>query len=127
MTHVVDNSILHFEHKSWKNELLFWEDEIKTFKNRVKEIEDRWTDDLVLAELGQYERFFEKQLKRIALMKADIETHEHNIADHVDNHNDAVDRIGYLYHMEMRENLNAQRTIYQELKRRFFTFLGKYF
>ena len=28
---IMNNSDLHFEHKQWRSELSFWEDELKTF------------------------------------------------------------------------------------------------
>ena len=57
-TQVVYNSDLHFEHRLWKNELLFWKDEIKSFQNRLDELITRWTDKEVLKELSQFQNKF---------------------------------------------------------------------
>jgi hypothetical protein len=32
---VIFNEDLHFEHQQWRSELAFWEDELKSFKNRL--------------------------------------------------------------------------------------------
>ena len=36
---IVYNENLHFEHENWKSELAFWEDELKSFTNRLSELE----------------------------------------------------------------------------------------
>ena len=58
MKEVVYNSDLHFEHKQWNSELAFWEDELKTFKNRLSELVTRWTDNEELAQLEHYQNEF---------------------------------------------------------------------
>ncbi|MFT5737110.1 MAG: hypothetical protein ACI9SG_001458 [Maribacter sp.] len=34
MKDVIYNSTLHFEHQQWQSEPAFWNDELKSFKNR---------------------------------------------------------------------------------------------
>ena len=57
-TAVIYNSDLFFEHKQWRRELFFWEDEIKSFKNRLSELVVRWTDKKMLAKLEHYQNQF---------------------------------------------------------------------
>lgn len=38
---VIYNEDQHFEHKQWNSELAFWEDELKSFKNRLSELVNR--------------------------------------------------------------------------------------
>ncbi len=37
-TEVQYNEDLHFEHQQWQSEPAFWEDELKSFKNRLEEL-----------------------------------------------------------------------------------------
>lgn len=55
---IIYNSDMHFEHLNWRRELAFWEDEIKSFKNRLVEIVKRWTDKNVLAQLEHFQNQF---------------------------------------------------------------------
>lgn len=126
MDTLVNNANLHFEHKSWLNEIAFWLDEAKSFQNRLDEIEQRWTDDMVLAELGQFQNQMIIHKDRIHTLKEEIEAHEHAIAETIDEVNEAVDRIGFRYHMDMREKMETERVMFHDLKKRFFSFLSKY-
>ncbi|SFS65876.1 hypothetical protein SAMN04487906_1170 [Zhouia amylolytica] len=126
MKTIIKNSDLHFEHSLWEKELLFWEDEIKSFKNRLSEIQKRWTDDTVLSALDQYENQFTIQLEKIDQLKDDIRTHEHGISNQLKANQEAIDMVGLKYHMEMRDRMETQRQIYHDLKKRFFEYLSKY-
>ncbi|MCQ0110522.1 hypothetical protein [Zhouia amylolytica] len=126
MKTIIKNSDLHFEHSLWEKELLFWQDEIKSFKNRLSEIQKRWTDDTVLSALDQYENQFTIQLEKIDQLKDDIRTHEHGISNQLKANQEAIDMVGLKYHMEMRDRMETQRQIYHDLKKRFFEYLSKY-
>ncbi|MBL7473020.1 hypothetical protein [Robertkochia sediminum] len=126
MDTLVTNANLHFEHKSWLNEIAFWMDEIRSFQNRMEEIEERWTDNMVLAELGQFQNQMIIHKNRIEKLREEIEAHEHSIAETIDKVNEAVDRIGFRYHLDMREKIETERVMFHDLKKRFFSFLSKY-
>ncbi len=55
---VIFDSNLHFEHKRWRSELDFWEDELKFFNNRLNELVTRWTKKEVLKQLEHYQNEF---------------------------------------------------------------------
>ncbi len=122
----IENSDLHFEHVQWNRELLFWEDEIKSFQNRLDEIVNRWTDDSVLAQLGQFQNNFIIHKNKIAEFKEQIEMHENDIAHHLNANEDVIDRVHYKYHVAFRDKMETQRNIYNNLKKRFFVFLSRY-
>lgn len=126
MDTLVNNANLHFEHKSWLNEIAFWMDEIKSFQNRMDEIESRWSDDMVLAELGQFQNQMMIHTSRIDQLRDEIRAHEHSIAENIDELNEAVDRVGFRYHLDMREKMETERVMFHDLKKRFFSFLSKY-
>ena len=123
---VIYNSDLYFEHKQWKRELLFWEDELKSFKNRLDEISTRWTDKNVLALLEQFQNRFIHQAEVIDEMQHDIDFHENNISGHDKRSEEVLDINLIKKHIEFRKNMEMQRSINGDLKKDFFRFLTKY-
>lgn len=123
---VIYNSDLHFEHVQWKKELLFWKDEIKSFQNRLDEVTIRWSDEKVLAELGQYRHNFIDNNKKIKKLITAIDTHEHNISEHFEANENCIDRVHLKHHETFRDKLSEFRIAYNDLKHKFFIFLTKY-
>lgn len=123
---VIFNSDLYFEHKQWRRELLFWEDELKSFKNRLNEIVNRWTDKNVLANLEHFQNQFINQAEIIDKMQHDINMHENKIVENTQNGKDLLDLNLSRKHIEFRNNMETQRHIYADLKKEFFQFLTKY-
>jgi len=121
---VIFNSDLHFEHKQWKRELLFWEDELKSLQNRLNELVLRWTDKEVLAQLEQYQFMIQKNA--IDELEDHIILHETNISEHFKKGEDVLDFQIIKEHTEFRNKMDTQRILYSDLKRNFFRFLSKY-
>ena len=125
-TQVIYNSDLHFEHERWRSELLFWKDEMRSFKNRLEELVTRWTDKEVLTQLEHFQNEFILQEGRIDEFLEGIENHEHNIAGKSKAGEESMDRILVDKHIEFREEMETQRDMFHDLKKEFFRFLGKY-
>ena len=125
-TQVLYNSDLHFEHVHWRRELSFWEDEIKSFKNRLEELVMRWTDKDVMAQLEHYQNQFIRQNEVIDGLQHQINVHETNMSEHDIKHEDVLDCSLVKNHIEFRNKMETQRKIFEELKKEFFNFLSKY-
>ncbi len=125
-TQIIYNSDLHFEHMQWKRELLFWKDEIRSFQNRLDEIVERWTDNKILAELGQFQNNFAIHHDKIEKYLEKIGSHEHDIAAHFKSNENVIDRVHLKHHEAFRDKLKAQRDIYNDIKHKYYIFLGKY-
>lgn len=125
-TQVVYNSDLHFEHERWRSELFFWKDEMRSFRNRLEELVTRWTDQKVLAELEHFQNEFILHEGRIDEFLEGIETHEHSIAGKSKSGEISMDRIMMKKHLEFREEMETQREMFHNLKKKFFNFLTKY-
>ena len=123
---ILYNSNMHFEHQQWKKELAFWEDELKSFKNRLSELVTRWTDKEVLAQLEHYQNEFIFHGGAIEDMLEDIEKHETRIAGQSKTGTEALDTQLTKKHIEFRNQIETQRHIYSELKKEFFRFLANY-
>ncbi|WP_372793981.1 hypothetical protein, partial [Lutibacter sp.] len=125
-TEIIFNSDLYFEHKLWKGELLFWEDELKSFKNRLEELVNLWTDKSMLAQLEHYQNQFLIHEKTINELQECISAHEINIAAHSKKGEEILDTMLVKKHIECRNKMEVQRHIYGDLKNEFFKFLTKY-
>ncbi|WP_178985572.1 hypothetical protein [Winogradskyella helgolandensis] len=125
-TEVLYNDNMHFEHVSWKRELAFWEDELKSFNNRLSELVTRWTDKDLLAKLEHYQNEFVLHGGVIEDLQEIIEEHETRIAGQDIEGEDALDTQLAKQHVEFRTKMENQRHIYAELKKEFFRFLEKY-
>ena len=123
---IIYNSDLHFEHVQWHRELAFWEDELKSFKNRLSELVSRWTNQDVLTKLEHYQNEFTLHGGIIDEMQEVINEHEIRIAGQSKTGKDVLDAPLVKKHLEFRHKMETQRQIYADLKKEFFRFLGKY-
>jgi len=117
---------MHFEHQQWKRELAFWEDELKSFNNRLSELTTRWTNKDVLAQLEHYQNEFVLHGDVIEQLLETIEEHEARIAAQSKTGIDAIDAQMAKKHSEFRNQIETQREIYAAIKKEFFRFLEKY-
>lgn len=123
---IIYNTNLHFEHQRWRSELAFWEDELKSFKNRLSELVTRWTTQDVLIKLEHYQNEFILHGGVIEDLTEAIDEHEARIAGQSQMGIEALDTLMVKKHMEFRDKMETQRQIYADLKKEFFRFLGKY-
>jgi hypothetical protein len=125
-TNVINNSDLHFEHELWKSELLFCKDEMRSFKKRLEELVDRWTDKEVLVQLEHYQNEFILHDGRISEFLAGIASHEHQMAGKSIKGEISMDTSLVKDHLEFREEMDIQRDLFHSLKKKFFAFLTRY-
>ena len=120
---LIYNEELHFEHQQWSRELDFWQDELKTFKPRLEEVSAKWQDNELLTKLDYFENRFQIHEHKINEFKERIYAHELNMAQISRAGVVSVDRISYAYHLDLRDQIETQREMYQELKKEFYQFL----
>ncbi len=125
-TAVIYDSDLHFEHKQWQNELEFWEDELKSFNNRLEDLVTFHDDKDVLEKLEHYQNEFILHQNVIEELKETIEEHETNIAGHSQMGMASLDVPFVKKHLEIRTSMEDERWIYADLKKEFYQFLTKY-
>ena len=125
-TEILYNSNMHFEHVQWKGELDFWNDELKSFNNRLSELVTRWTDKDVLAKLEHYQNEFILHGDVIEDIEEIIDKHEINISKHSNKYHESLDVYLVKNHVSLRHKMESQRQIYADLKKDFFQFLSKY-
>ena len=123
---IIHNEVMHFEHRQWQSELAFWEDELKSFNNRLSELVTRWTKKEVLKDLEHYQNEFIVHGGVIDDMLEDIEKHENSIAGSAKSGKESMNVALVKEHLEFRKRIETQRQIYADLKKDFFKFLSKY-
>ncbi|MBT8312932.1 MAG: hypothetical protein KJP26_00600 [Maribacter sp.] len=123
---IIYNSNLHFEHVQWRRELFFWEDELKTFKNRLSELVMRYTSKEVMVQLEHFQNQIILHGGKIDDLLEDIEKHESQIAGQSMAGKDVLDTVLVKKHLEFRDRMETQRQLYADLKKDFFRFLTKY-
>ncbi len=116
---------LHFEHKQWSKELLFWGDEIKTYQNRLEEVVSRWTDKDILAQLEHFQNQFILHQEVMDILLHDINAHESELAKFAEAHQVAIDHVHFEDHSGFRTRMDRQRELYNDMKKEFFSFLRK--
>lgn len=125
-TKTLSNELAHFEHTQWRNELSFWESELKFFNERLGEIVSKWTDKTVMAELEQFQNQFIRQAEVIDTLQHEINVHETEIAEHLKKNIDVLNIEHAEHHKSFQGKMETQRTIYADMKKKFFNFLSKY-
>ena len=118
-------SDLHFDHKVWTSELLFWKDEIDTFKHRLEELVSRFENQEILAKVEKYQNQFIRHKEVIDTLLHDIKIAEHRLVVYVEKNPEAVNKEYFEDHEPMRDRMETQRKIYGELKVNFLNFLRK--
>src|SRR5690606_1473004 len=117
---------MHFEHQQWKGEIAFWKDELKFFNNRLSKLITRWENKEVLAQIEHYQNQFILHGGVIEDLEGTIEQHETRIAAQSKAGTEALDTHLSKKHIEFRDQIETQRDIYAELKKKFFRFLEKH-
>ncbi len=122
MKNLKDIAQLHFEHQVWRKELAFFEDELKSFENRLAELVVASHDHDMLAGLEQFQNQFIRQKEVIDQLDRDIRVHEQHLSKLALKDMEAAPSDNGL-HDRMREDMNQFRKIYGELKTEFFKFM----
>ena len=123
---IIYNADLHFEHENWQREIDFWQDELKSFYLRLDELVNRWTDHQVLAEIEKFQNQFMIQEKEFHSIKDQIAMHEKNMAAHYEKNEDVLNEMFVSQHLALREVMETERNLYNNLKKDFFRFMTKY-
>ena len=123
---LIFNPDLHIEHESWNRELHFWEDEMISFQNRLDELVRRWTDKSILAKVEKFQNQIYIHREVLGSIKGQIEMHETNMADHYSRDQDVLNKELVKKHIDIRDQMEHQRKLVNDLKRNLFIFLSKY-
>ncbi|HFB99861.1 MAG TPA: hypothetical protein ENJ53_03555 [Phaeodactylibacter sp.] len=114
---------LHFEHERWLREIDFWKDELKIFADRLGEIVSRWTDHSVLAKAEHFQNQFIRHNEVVDKLKHDIKAKENTLVDYAIAHPVAINHVHFSDHVSLRDRMETQEKIYNDLKGEFFRYM----
>lgn len=117
-------SDLHFEHVQWRSELMFWEEQIASYIRRLEEVVTRYSENGVRAQVEHFQNQFILHNDVIDVLKKDIKKHEQHLADYAQEHPVAVNHVHFDDHSQLRDRMETQRSIYHDLKTKYFRFLS---
>jgi hypothetical protein len=123
---LIFNPDLHFEHETWSRELDFWQDELESFQNRLNELIMRYTDKDMFVQVEKFQNQLTIHEEFINSIKNQIQMHESNMADHYKKNEDSMNRNMVKKHLEIRDRIEYQRGIINEMKKNLFSFLTEY-
>ena len=122
---VLYSSNMEFEHQKWKEEIAFWEKELKSFNSRLSELITRWTKKEKRAQIGHYQKQFIFHGGVIEDLLETMEQQETRISEQIEPGVLISDVHLSKNHIDMRNRMETQREIYAELKKNIFRFLEK--
>lgn len=114
---------LHFHHNLWINELKFWEEELVIFTKRLEEVITKWTDTDVKAHLEHFQNQFIRHKEVIDILKHDIRTFEKQLATYAEEHPIAIDHVYFKDHTSLRESMETQQNLFNQLKKEFYEYI----
>ncbi|MCB0560999.1 MAG: hypothetical protein H6573_29295 [Lewinellaceae bacterium] len=115
---------VHFEHRLWVNELNFFADELKIYEHQLEELVTKADRKEAMQELEQFQNQFIRQKEVLDALQHDIHIHEQKLSEAVQEQQKLP--LDPEYHNFLKEQMESFRSIYAELKKRFYLFLNKW-
>jgi len=116
---------LHKEHKKWLTELKLYDDEMVSYELKLEEIAVKNTNQEILAELDQLVNALIIHKDKIDHFIHDIEKHEESLANYAKDNIVALNRKYFDDHPELREEVETERKLFNDLKEKIKDFLAK--
>lgn len=115
---------LHYEHRLWMNELSFFSDELKIYEHRLEDLVQKNNDTTVLSLLEQFQNQFIRQREVLDELTHNIKVHEQKIGEAIRRQKEVP--IDPELHAYTAGEMESYRTIYHDLKRKFYNFMAKH-
>lgn len=103
---------------------MFWEEQIASYIRRLEEVVTRYSENGVRAQVEHFQNQFILHNDVIDVLKKDIKKHEQHLADYAQEHPVAVNHVHFDDHSQLRDRMETQRSIYHDLKTKYFRFLS---
>ena len=123
---ILYESHMEFEHQQWKREIMFWEEEIKSFNHRLSQLRSYWKNKEGLFPIEYYQKKFMLQAHITEDLLMSIDIHESQASSQDDVDTIMLDTQMSKGHIEFRKRMKTQRDLYDELKRNTYRFFDKY-
>ena len=114
---------LHFEHRLWKSEANFYEDELKIYLKQVEEVAKRNSSSNVGEKVTYFEDKFKLKNEKLQSLIKEIIDHERRLADIEKNDTHKTMSGNSTDHAKMRKKFVEFKEKYSKLKSEFMLFL----
>lgn len=115
---------LHFEHQLWKSEAKFYADELKIYKNWLSEIASKNSKNAIRKQIEQFQNKFIIQKEQLDGLNHEINVHDQWLGQFAQANAEGIEQEVFADHKVMREQMEAFRKIFSELKEDFRKFLA---
>ena len=116
--------VVHFEHRLWVNELDFFADEIRIYERQLEELIRKSAEKDAMQELEQFQNQFIRQKEVLDTLQHDIHIHEQKLSEALKGDKELP--LDPVYHNFLKDQMVSFRSIYAELKEKFYRFLNKW-
>lgn len=116
---------LHHDHKVWLSELILAQDQLRSFQNRLQEVNAANTSSDTRASVEHFQNQFIREHEVIDILRHDINAHESELAENASTNNVAVEHRRVADNAELRDRMATFMKIFQELRSEFSEFLSK--
>lgn len=120
----VDVENLHFEHTLWRNELSFFQDEVKIYEKYLEKLVNAIDDRDVLAQLEHFQNQFIRQKEVLDQLQHDIKVHDQELGKMLQNKKEATE-ADLVRHNKVDDQMATFHKIYGELKEDFLKFMAQ--
>jgi hypothetical protein len=116
-------SDMHTEHRQWQENLLFYQDELRTFQDRLREVTSKNPSAEVMSWVEHFQNQFNIQQQLIDELTHALRQHEHAMKESLTS--EANDQSGLQDHAEERGKMRVFDRFQKELKNDLNKFLEK--
>lgn len=120
-----NTAILTFEKelKDWSKSLAFYEDELKVFKGRLKEVVDKNTGENTRAQIEHYQNQFILQQEQFDLLQHAIQVQKTAVEKNVQAGDRSFKKEVVEEQNKLRDKVQTAEKIFGDTKHKFYRFL----
>ena len=116
--------VIHFEHRLWVNELNFFADELNIYEHQLEALATEYDKRGAMQELEQFQNQFIRQKEVLDTLQHDIHIHEQKLSEAIQKNAELP--LDTDYHNYLKGQMESFRSIYAELKEKFYRYLIKW-
>jgi hypothetical protein len=116
---------MHAERRLWQSQLLLAKDQLKSFKNRLSEVNIANTSKEIKAEIEKFQNQFISEREVIDILMHDIRDDEFNLAKKVQENNVATEHRKLEENTVLQERMKIFNKIFSDLGSKFTRFIAK--
>ncbi len=116
---------MHAEHRQWQENLLFYQDELRTFQDRLREVTSKTPSAEVMAWVEHFQNQFGIQQQLIDEITHSLREHERDMKATLEGGASAENEAWLHDHAEERGKMRVFDRFHQEQKKNLTKFLAK--